>query len=282
MSRTKAVICMHSGSNREAQALARFLGCQLVDDPLLLSLRSKALESDLRERFIDVGERIGYLFLFYGDRLLLAQLTNDGMVTISADFLDPTLNYRRTKGGGKRQMIAKAVGLGSGLAPHVWDATAGLGRDAFMLASLGCPVTMFERVPEVRALLRHALTYARVAECADEGFFATLKRMHLIEGDARESLSPINANSIPDVIYLDPMFPTRTKSALVKKEMRIFHDLVGDDGDAAELLEASLAACIRRVVVKRPRLSDPLSGRKPSYQLVGKRNRFDVYLCSSA
>ena len=102
--------------------------------------------------------------------------------------------------------------------------------------------------------------------------------MHLIEGDAKMSLSEIGPDSIPDVVYLDPMFPVRTKSALVKKEMRVFHDLVGDDDDAPALLKAALDAGVRRVVVKRPRVSDYLGGEAPSHQCVGKSNRFDIYL----
>lgn len=175
-------------------------------------------------------------------------------------------------------MIAKAVGLGSGVSPNVWDATAGLGKDAFILASLGCSVTMFERLPDVRALLRHALACARGAESLDSALSTTLERMHLIEGDAKMSLSEIGPDSVPDVVYLDPMFPARTKSALVKKEMRVFHDLVGDDDDAPALLEAALDSGVRRVVVKRPQVSDYLGGETPSHQCVGKSNRFDIYL----
>ena len=40
------------------------------------------------------------------------------------------------------------------------DATAGLGRDAFVLASLGCQVTLIERVPAVAALLENGIERA--------------------------------------------------------------------------------------------------------------------------
>ena len=55
-----------------------------------------------------------------------------------------------------------------------------------------------------------------------------------------------------DVVYLDPMYPHKQKSALVKKEMRVFQHLVGADLDADELLLPALQLAKKRVVVKRP------------------------------
>ncbi len=81
----------------------------------------------------------------------------------------------------------------------------------------------------------------------------------------------------PQVIYLDPMFPHRDKSALVKKEMRVFRPLVGDDLDAPALLEAALALATHRVVVKRPRKAPIIDGPKPSHGLEGKSSRYDIY-----
>ncbi|MCT1282181.1 class I SAM-dependent methyltransferase, partial [Pseudomonas aeruginosa] len=81
----------------------------------------------------------------------------------------------------------------------------------------------------------------------------------------------------PQVIYLDPMFPHRDKSALVKKEMRLFRPLVGDDLDAPALLQAALALASHRVVVKRPRKAPIIEGPKPGYSLEGKSSRYDIY-----
>ena len=74
------------------------------------------------------------------------------------------------------------------------------------------------------------------------------------------------------------MFPPRSKSALVKKEMRVFHALVGSDDDADELLPAALRVARKRVVVKRPRIAPALEGARPSHVLAGKRNRYDIYV----
>ncbi len=63
------------------------------------------------------------------------------------------VGHRRKFGGGKGRAIAKAAGLNKGATPTILDGTAGLGRDAFVLASLGCKVQMVERHPVVAALL---------------------------------------------------------------------------------------------------------------------------------
>jgi 16S rRNA (guanine1516-N2)-methyltransferase len=100
--------------------------------------------------------------------------------------------------------------------------------------------------------------------------------MSLREGDAIALMRDWNGDA-PQVVYLDPMFPPRDKSALVKKEMRAFRPFVGDDDDAPALLDAALALASHRVVVKRPRRAASLGGIAPSYALEGKSSRFDVY-----
>ncbi len=168
-------------------------------------------------------------------------------------------------------MIAKAVGVGTGIRPSVLDATAGLGRDAFVLATLGCAVTLIERQPLIAALLEDGLRRAT----GDKEVGAIVARMTLLKGNAIELMRKMD--EAPQVIYLDPMFPHRDKSALVKKEMRIFRPLVGDDPDAPALLEAALELASHRVVVKRPRKAPPIEGAKPSYSLDGKSSRYDIY-----
>ena len=154
------------------------------------------------------------------------------------------------------------------------DATGGLGRDAFVLASLGCTVTVVERSPVVAALLKDGLKRAE----ADQEVSAIARRIKLVQGDS-QALLPLfskQEESI-DVVYLDPMFPHREKSALVKKEMRLFQSLLGADADANELLQPALGLAKYRVVVKRPKGAPDLGLRTPSYRLEGKACRYDVY-----
>ncbi|MYL23026.1 rRNA methyltransferase [Halomonas alkaliantarctica] len=195
---------------------------------------------------------------------------------LQVDFVGGKAGHRRRFGGGRGQLVAKACGLVKGVTPNVVDATAGLGRDAFVLASLGARVLLIERVPAIAALLADGL--ARAREDAQTAEIAT--RMQLCAGDATQELAAIvaRADFTPHVVHLDPMFPHRDKSALVKKEMRIFRELAGDDADAGALLTAALAVATHRVVVKRPRKAPPIDGPAPHHTLEGKTSRYDVYV----
>ena len=185
----------------------------------------------------------------------------------------PVLLFLREHGGGAGQLVAKAVGLQKTRAAlHIVDATAGLGQDAFVLASLGCTVTLFERNPVIHALLADGLARAALnVDCA-----AIVERMRLLEGSSIEWLARPGTEAA-DVVYLDPMFPHRDKSALVKKEMQVFRTIVGDDEDSAQLLAAALERARYRVVVKRPRKASAIEGAEPTTRIEGKSSRYDVY-----
>ncbi|WP_415887250.1 class I SAM-dependent methyltransferase [Neptuniibacter sp. QD37_6] len=190
-----------------------------------------------------------------------------------ADFVSGAVAHRRQFGGGKGQMIAKAVGIKGGITPQVLDATAGLGKDAFVLATLGCDMTLLERSPIVHALLEDGLNRAEESEVAD-----IVERMQLYNANSIEWMqAQAEQGTTFQVVYLDPMFPHNDKSALVKKEMRAFRPVVGDDLDADQLLDAALAIAENRVVVKRPRKAPFLADRKPSLQFQGKSSRYDIY-----
>ncbi|MCK6391466.1 MAG: class I SAM-dependent methyltransferase [Azonexus sp.] len=191
---------------------------------------------------------------------------------VQVDFVGGAMAHRRRQGGGNGQMIAKAIGIQPGIRPDVLDATAGLGRDAFVLAQLGCQVSLIERQPVMAALLADGLRRAH----ADAEVAPIVERMQLIQGDAI-ALMRAWVGTPPQVIYLDPMFPHRDKSSLVKKEMLLLRPLVGDDQDAPALLEAALALATHRVVVKRPRKAPTVDARQPGYTLEGKSSRFDIY-----
>jgi 16S rRNA (guanine1516-N2)-methyltransferase len=159
--------------------------------------------------------------------------------------------------------------------PYVIDATAGLGSDAFVLATLGCRVLMLERSAIIHALLEDGLERGRddvaVNRSMDE-------RLTLRRKDAIPFLQTLPVRQRPDVVCLDPMYPDTARSALNRKEMRILREMVGEDEDAPELLAAARRQARRRVVVKRPRLAPPLEGSAPSIQLNGKSTRYDIYL----
>ncbi len=191
------------------------------------------------------------------------------------DFTSAANEHRRLHGGGRGQPIARAIGLKTyGLPITVIDATAGLGQDAFVLACLGCHITLIERSTVIAKLLQDALQ--RAAEITD--LKPIIDLMHIINADAKKILNSLPPAAFPDVVYLDPMFPLRNKSALVKQEMRILKDIVGDDPDADELLNIARQTALRRVVVKRPRIAPYLNNITPHASQIGKANRFDIYM----
>ncbi|WP_412547822.1 class I SAM-dependent methyltransferase [Pseudomonas sp. PDM11] len=214
----------------------------------------------------------GYALQLGEAGLQLVELGPQAPGPVRVDFVEGAVAHRRQFGGGAGQMIAKAVGIAQGIRPRVLDATAGLGRDAFVLASLGCQVDLIERQPLIGALLEDGLQRA----AADAEVAGIVARMRLLQGNAIELMAGWQGEA-PQVIYLDPMFPHRDKSALVKKEMRLFRPFVGDDLDAPALLEAALKLASHRVVVKRPRKAPIIEGAKPGYALEGKSSRYDIY-----
>lgn len=246
-------------------------------DPSLDQIRAKQLAESTELTLVDPkhlrdGDLVLWVSAFEG--LSFQRIGKKEPGAIRADFVSGAVDHRRKFGGGAGQMIAKAVGLASGIRPHVLDATAGLGKDAFVLASLGCSVTLLERAPIVHALLSDGLERAwqlpDVAEVVDRMTLHHANSIEWMRGQAAQGVGFA-------VVYLDPMFPHNEKSALVKKEMRLFRPIVGDDLDASALLDAAFAVAENRVVVKRPRKAPTIDDRKPSHQLLGKSSRYDVY-----
>lgn len=194
-----------------------------------------------------------------------------GPSPLFVDFVDGPIGYARRR--NRFGLLYQAVGFPR-LRPSVIDATAGLGADAFRLAYHGCSVIAVERSPLLFALLQDGLNRAmRDAEIRTK----LGVRLNFVLADARSFLQNLQAETDPDVIYLDPMYPLKKNSALAKIEMRILRRIVGDDSDAAELFELALKVARQRVVVKRHRDATPLGG-KPSHSLCDTSTRYDVYL----
>jgi len=193
---------------------------------------------------------------------------------IFIDFVAGKNAHRRQFGGGRGQPLAKAIGLKKGATPTIIDATAGFGRDAFVLANLACHITLLERNPLIATLLEDALLRAsNVADIAD-----VIKRMSVNNVDAIDYLDTLEQQHRPDVIYMDPMYPSREKSALVKKDMRLLHELAGPDTDSEQLLTTAQNVALKRVVVKRPKSAPFVGEQKPATSIESKNTRYDIYL----
>jgi hypothetical protein len=255
----------------------------------------------------------------------------------------------------------------------IYDVTAGFGQDALLMAhymikksksssssivttgsSIG-RVHMIERNPIIATLLRDALRrlqlIATTENSNDDDDIMTIAQqlyqcLSMEWDDGFNTLTKLrtthdedNNLTIPDIIYLDPMFPTRKKSASVKKNMQILHSLLQESQgtssntddtndnsfendscddeidikpttastkDEAEsmLLQMAYNVARYRVIVKRPihapsipfstttatypnstvattgstvNIGTNIIMMKPSYQIIGTINRWDVY-----
>jgi len=238
-----------------------------------------------RERSCRLAEKLGlhqvsdrhmaeFILSYRKNRLELSR-PNDRNLTgpVYAEFVEGAAAYRRSRGG--TELLLRAVGSTKKRPKDVLDATGGLGRDGFLLAAYGCTVTIAERNPIIFALLHDGLQRAM-----DNEITRTIcERIRLIQADSLDLLMRAAEDRYEvEVIYLDPMFPVRGKTALVKKEMQMFQLLLGRDRGIESLFVQALQSAGSRVVVKRPKAAPPLDGPDPSHSLAGKTTRFDVYL----
>ena len=199
-----------------------------------------------------------------GDTLSLT----DGELSLCGDF--SSMLSRLNPGRLSGELLVKAAKRKTfGPGATAVDATAGLGEDAILLAAAGFSVRLYEKDPVIAALLDNALYRA----AADPKLSETVARMELIYGDSIEAMKELS--EAPEVILLDPMFPKRQKSALIKKKFQLLQQLERPCGDEEALLNAAVTAGAKRILIKRPLKGPYLAGRKPDYSLEGKAIRYD-------
>lgn len=191
---------------------------------------------------------------------------------------------RRVQQGG--ELLWRATGAARPNPPSILDATAGLCRDAYLLASRGAKVVALEREFTLFRIASDALSRA------SNSVSQQLSLQHLNAHDVLRSLqNDVQASEFKDyplpfgVIYLDPMFPTRQKSAAVSREAQVLqalthHRSLSDlerQKEDRTLLSLALSCAYYRVVVKRPLKAPPLQGPMPSASLKGRAIRYDIY-----
>ena len=180
---------------------------------------------------------------------------------MSFDFEDIYRYHQRQNYALSKEPLAKALGIkGAGNKRIIWDTTCGTGKDSLLIHFFGAHLTSFERNPAVFLLLKDALRRFPLD-------------FHLVFADASK-LAP--SSERPEVIYYDPMYPTKKKSALPRKEMRIFKDMVGEDLDSIDFLDWALKTATERVVIKRPLEAMPIK-ENPTASYTGKSTRYDMY-----
>tara|TARA_R110000824_G_scaffold288508_3_gene476853 strand:- start:196263 stop:197060 length:798 start_codon:yes stop_codon:yes gene_type:complete len=259
--------------------------CAIDADPSDVRVLQQTLQLDVVER----PPESGYSHLLKLDskglslQRLQARLGEKHSYPLWVDFLDPALLYR-LKTSGKNQGLAKAVGLNKHEAMQVLDATAGLGRDAFILASLGCRVTLLEQSALIYSLLADGLQRAEQSDSADIKAIIAGMELHHTSADDWFLAIQNGLKPRPDVIYLDPMFPPRNKSASVKKAMLLLQEVLGFAEDTDKLITAAQACARHRVVVKKPgsagsKINKGLAAElKPSFIVPGKSAHFEVFV----
>ena len=195
---------------------------------------------------------------------------------LRVDFLSARTIWRLTHDNTIKQPLARATGIRPGFRPHIFDASAGLGQDAFVLASLGCSVTLCERNPLPAALLADGMARALQSqgEIAD-----IVERMQLLTGESGKVLQQeCAAKKNFDTVYFDPMYPHTSSSAANKKSMRLIRTFVGDDDDSTMFMATVETLKPERIAIKRPTDAPLISEQQPHHVVKGKSCRYDVYL----
>ncbi len=246
-------LAVQSDGSAQSSQLATYLQLPLVDENAI--------------------DKFPYVLRYTDKGLAIAQTGRKAAGPVIVDFLTGGAAHRRQHGGG--ELIVKAVAGDKKNRPTVLDATAGLGRDSFVLASWGYNVILCERSPAVAAVLSDGLERASLTD--DTEIVSIISRMQLHTMDAVSYMENLQEEYAPDAVLIDPMFPASKKSALVKKDMQAFHHVVGADQDSAGLLDQALATAKHRVVVKRPKKAEYLAAMKPNFSVEGKAIRFDIY-----
>lgn len=204
---------------------------------------------------------------------------------LDIDFFSKKMRYRMQHINKAQEPLLRALGWKSTESKRVLDMTAGLGRDSCLLFFAGFHVTMFERNPVLQILLQNALEslpsadFTSTIQLEKEDSIVFLQKMQEPQTSSDSSSAPSeNESLIADAIYMDPMYPERKKSALVKKELRIIRNLVGSDMDSERLLLTALESKVQRVVVKRPKGATYVADLVPNHSVESPNTRFDVYL----
>ena len=241
------------------------------------------IPAEIQAKLLDSFDPEASRFVWDGKRFFWNDL-EAGHLDI--DFFSKKMRYRMQHINKAQEPLLRALGWKSTEQKHVFDMTAGLGRDACLLFFAGFNVTMFERNPVLQILLKNALSeipaneFTQCFKLAPQDSISYLT--NIVEKNLASNVQNDQADKTPfaDAIYIDPMYPERKKSALVKKELRIIRNLVGADFDSEQLLETAIKSGVARVVVKRPKGSEYVADLAPSHSVESPNTRFDVYLKS--
>ncbi len=184
----------------------------------------------------------------------------------------------------QNELIARAAKIKEGESNlKAMDATAGFGEDSLILAAAGYEVMLYEKDPVIAALLKDCLIRARkIPEIKD-----MVMRMKLVEGDSIEAMLNMAelkkdetkvVADMPDLIYLDPMFPERQKSSKIKKKFQLIQKLERPCFNGEEMVNAALSLNPKKILIKRPMKAETLGDRTPEFSYKGTSIRYDCFM----
>ena len=229
--------------------------------------KARAIAEQLHLPFVEDGADLPWALILSTDQLALRFPGAKNPFVVN--FLQSSYERRLQQASRNKEPLARAIGLKFGVACHVLDGTAGWGSDAVLLAKLGARVTAIERSPVVAALLADGVRRLKKKAC-----YTTLD-IQIEVADTQEYIKK-NDIPLPDVIYLDPMFPERPNNAQVKKSMQLLQLLIGTSPDVELLAKTAFTVC-PRLVIKRPEWAQPIM-KNPTYSIPAGIVRFDVYI----
>ena len=244
---------------------------KIIAENTQFETRAKEISRILKLDYPGLDTNAG-LQLIISERGLSLGRIGSQQKSIAVDFASGKMTYRRAHGRLRSESIARAVGWKHNYFPTVVDATAGMGKDSFILAAMGCDVTMLERSNVMVMLLEDGLSRAAMIEDLEP----IVSRMKVVEVDARDWL---DGRQLPadTVICIDPMFPSSQSSALPSGEMQILQEFLGKDEEVDLLFQSAKNAGPGRIVMKRPARAGQFTV-KPDFTVKGKASRFDVFL----
>lgn len=249
------IVVSESSSNVRERALASHLNLELVE--------SRAVNNT----------QVSLYLQYLPEGLSLCEAGKSVAGPTRVDFYDAGLTLRASD-SIKRQNLIKALGLKKHPKPRVLDAMAGLGKDAFLMASAGCSVQMLEKSLIVHAMLEDGLERLSVGMGATPRFSLAVR--------CTDFLSCDYIKGDFEIVYLDPMYSLVGRKSRAKKDMDRLHDLVGIGNQEQEQsqLEKACGIAERRVIIKRPKNAPDFAAKKPDISYRGSSSRFDVYLIS--
>jgi len=242
-------VCYPAGHKSAALALAQQLGCDVYCAESVAAAAA-VLRSD------------AYFFWLSPHALRLHRNGDRYGVYLSMREVTRRARSRR------KSLLAKALGIKHHGARTVLDATGGFGLDSMLMSRWGCTVTVLERARVAFALLQDGIQrfVRQYPDCIPpRAVLVDFARFPAAAGDF-------------DVVYLDPMFGQRHKTAQPNKRAQYLSSCLEETTEQEELVQLIHRArgiAKQRAVLKRRR-HDPIIAQ-PNWQILGRSIRLDVF-----